>query len=255
MAVDPGPQGGRSAEARASAAAAKYEEAYAELAASLGLASEPDKASKVMLRWLCEQEHYLLVVDGANQSDVARQMLPDARRMRGHVLITTREAIWSWHAAHLVDLDVWPADEAVQFLAKVLNTAVPAAELRELAGVLGCVPLALEQSAAYIDKAALREADLARYVARLTALAPSRRLHGRVTWRAATSRRCWQPSAIASRWCGRWRAASARSTSCGPSPSWTARGASRSAACWTPSSLTWILATRSHACAGCRWCA
>jgi hypothetical protein len=102
-------------------------------------------------------------------------MLPDARSVRGHVLVTTREASWSWQGACRVDLGVWSTEEAVHFLATRLGYARPmtqstAVHLEALAGVLGCVPLALEQSAAYLNmNEVLREAGLAGYVARLRA--------------------------------------------------------------------------------------
>ncbi len=102
---------------------------------------------------LRHRRDWLLVFDNANTPEEIRGYLPGAG---GHVLITSRHAAWGG-IAQKVEVKKWPSGVAVEFLLKRLgktdgpSAQVDAAAAADIARELDCLPLALEQAAAYIE--------------------------------------------------------------------------------------------------------
>ena len=111
---------------------------------------EPDQSVVVaaVLRWLEGHGRWLLVYDNAPDPATVKPYLP--RAGAGHVVLTSRYTAWRGHADPLT-VPVLPDPEAVAFLlARTGQTDADAA--LALARELGCLPLALEQAAAYIEE-------------------------------------------------------------------------------------------------------
>jgi tetratricopeptide (TPR) repeat protein len=88
------------------------------------------------------------------------------------VLVTSRDARWERHAT-LAELELFTADEAVAFLlARTASGDRPTAA--EIAGLLGRLPLALEQAGAYTRETRLLLAAYAERLRRFPALAVAR---------------------------------------------------------------------------------
>jgi tetratricopeptide (TPR) repeat protein len=158
----------------------------AALAEPLGLCdrSQPDpEKTEAVLRWLQnpiyapppaplensdgQDRNYLLILDNADTEEAAQaveELLPD---LAGHVLITSRISNWS-AAVRDEPLETISREAAVQFLLERTDKkrVADARQDPELAGklaedLLGCLPLALEQAAAYI---AVKRMTLAEYI-------------------------------------------------------------------------------------------
>jgi tetratricopeptide (TPR) repeat protein len=135
---------------------------FAGLAAALRLpeASSPDpRASSLAVHaWLKRHSNWLLVFDNASDPGEVATVLPPIGG--GHALITSRNPGWQAMATVLA-VDVLPRGDSVDFLLERTGDADTEAA-RALAEVLGDLPLALEQAAAYVEQSGL---SLARYLA------------------------------------------------------------------------------------------
>ena len=92
---------------------------------------------------------WLLVFDNARRPDEIRPYLP--RGSAGHVIVTSRYSAWGGVAKPL-PVKVWEPEESVRFLLSRTGEADETAA-RDLAKELGQLPPALEQAAAYIERA------------------------------------------------------------------------------------------------------
>jgi tetratricopeptide (TPR) repeat protein len=123
---------------------------YAGLAGELGLAEREAKEQAVVNaavhRWLEQNTGWLLVFDNAGSRAAVEDYVPQGR---GAVIVTSREPVWSGVATPF-GLAVLALEEAVAFLCKRTGDT-DAAAASALAEVLGRLPLALEQAAAYIE--------------------------------------------------------------------------------------------------------
>jgi tetratricopeptide (TPR) repeat protein len=121
----------------------------AALALRLGLPELHDHDAQLAVLWdeLVRRERWLLVYDNAEHPRDLASYRPPAGR--GQVLVTSRSPAWAAMAAPL-QVAVLPRDEAVAFLGA--RTGVDDAAAAELAAVLGDLPLALEQAAAYMEE-------------------------------------------------------------------------------------------------------
>ncbi|MDT7839354.1 tetratricopeptide repeat protein [Streptomyces justiciae] len=116
-------------------------------------AAGPDERAAWALLWLQEHAGWLLVFDNVEDPGVLRPYLGTLHR--GHHLATSRKAT-GWHAvAPSMALGLLPLPEAVDLLSRLAfpgraPTREEWAAATELARVLGCLPLALEQAGAYV---------------------------------------------------------------------------------------------------------
>ena len=121
---------------------------YAELGPALGL---PDRADQRQLvrevrQAVSQRQGLLLVFDNAADPEVIRPYLPLGPRRR--VVVTTRAAVWP--NANVQEVQELSLEAAVQFLQeRTEQTDLEAAGA--IATQLGCLPLALEQAAAYVE--------------------------------------------------------------------------------------------------------
>jgi tetratricopeptide (TPR) repeat protein len=132
---------------------------YAGLAQELDL---PEKGSADQMaaiaavkRWLSENRNWLLILDNVTAPADIEAYLP--REGTGHVVITSRNPNWRGSAGAL-PIQVFKRDESVEFIIKRTKQE-SREEADELADVLGDLPLALEQAAAYMEERAVSMAD------------------------------------------------------------------------------------------------
>jgi tetratricopeptide (TPR) repeat protein len=122
---------------------------YAALASRLGLTpgKDLDEAINKTRVWLDGNGSWLLVFDNARDPKQLRPYLPQGRT--GHVLITSRNPHWrAIGAPHGVE--TWSPEQGAAFLERRTGQNDRAAAA-QLATDLGCLPLAIEQAAAYIE--------------------------------------------------------------------------------------------------------
>src|SRR5205823_637335 len=129
-------------------------------------------------RWLQTHERWLLIFDNAASLDEVTPYLP--RAGSGHILITSRYPAWRPRAA-VIEVDVYQMEEAVEFLCRRLSRTTPEERsgAAAVAAMLGCLPLALEQAAGYMEERKLPlpqqcwETSRCRSVGRAGSCAPS----------------------------------------------------------------------------------
>ena len=122
----------------------------ASLAAELKLVEKGARNQEAVVaaarRWLEGHGRWLLVFDNAEDPTALRDVLP--RGGAGHVIITSRRSDWGTLGS--LAIEPFEREESVRFLeSRGTDGEVPAAS--ELAEVLGDLPLALEQAAAYLE--------------------------------------------------------------------------------------------------------
>ncbi|MEV5314491.1 NB-ARC domain-containing protein [Streptomyces sp. NPDC052610] len=114
------------------------------------------------VQWLAAHEGWLLVLDNVSSPTDVKALL--ARAAGGRFLITTRRAT-GWHGiAEPLSLDVLELAEATELFARVQGGA--AADAEGLCRELGCLPLAVEQAAAYCAEAGITADEYAELLAR-----------------------------------------------------------------------------------------
>jgi hypothetical protein len=127
-------------------------EQFTALGAAVGVPAAPDPAGTV--RAVCAQlrrrQRWLLVFDNAERVEDVRPFLPGGG---GHVLITTRRGGFD-SVAMVLDLDVFDRADAVRLLCR-RTPRLSWDQADTLAEELGDLPLAVEQSAAYLNQTAL----------------------------------------------------------------------------------------------------
>lgn len=107
---------------------------------------EKDSILQAFRDWTSQHCRWLLIYDNAEDLKSLHEYLPIIKS--GHTLITSRHPGWK-QGAKEIEIDVFEPEEAVEFLMKTTGTD-DKANAKELAVRLGCLPLALEQAAAYI---------------------------------------------------------------------------------------------------------
>jgi tetratricopeptide (TPR) repeat protein len=130
---------------------------YAALAAKLELpdAADASQAEQVAATksWLERSARWLLIFDNAPDPEAIAALLPDGQA--GHVLITSRRhANWRSLGAAPLQLDVWERRESVDFLLRSTGSEEGDAA-DQIAALLGDLPLALSQAAAYANEQAI----------------------------------------------------------------------------------------------------
>jgi tetratricopeptide (TPR) repeat protein len=124
--------------------------ALAALAHRLGVEEMADQGEMVarLFDLLRQRDRWLLVYDNAERPDRLTGLLPPGGG--GQVLVTSRWSTWGSQAAPL-RVNVLARDESIAFLRKRTGADDQAA-LDVLAELLGDLPLALEEAAAYLEE-------------------------------------------------------------------------------------------------------
>jgi TIR domain/NB-ARC domain/Tetratricopeptide repeat len=124
--------------------------ALAGLARRLGIPEMPDQSEMVnrLLDLLRGRDRWLLVFDNAQQPQQLEDSLPSGGG--GHVLVTSRWSAWG-RQAFTLGLTVLTRDESIEFL-RQRTEADDLAALDTLAELVGDLPLALEEAAAYLKE-------------------------------------------------------------------------------------------------------
>ncbi|MEU8239065.1 FxSxx-COOH system tetratricopeptide repeat protein [Actinoplanes missouriensis] len=131
----------------------------AALGRRLGLPETADERDAVaaVFAELQGRSRWLLIYDNAEQPASVTPLIPTGGN--GHVLVTSRWPAWRRHA-HAVAVSVWPRAESVAFL-RARTPHTDERLLGELAELVGDLPLAVEEAAAYLEQTG---EDLAAYV-------------------------------------------------------------------------------------------
>ena len=110
-----------------------------------------EKVIPAVKRWFDSNTSWLLIFDNAEKPESIEPLIPKAGG--GHSLITSRNRDWGG-IARAVELPVMTPDEAFAFLIERTGCEGESErekeKIRELAGELGYLPLALEQAGSYI---------------------------------------------------------------------------------------------------------
>jgi hypothetical protein len=167
---------------------------FAALAGRLGLdpATDPDLVRAQVHDELQQVAGWLLVFDNADADGDIHPWLPGAPQpggVPGHVLVTTRRGGFA-SLGPVLDLDVIDLGDAV----RLLRTRVPdldQATGEAIAAELGRLPLALEQAAAYMDRA---QQPAEEYLQLLRSRAAELYARGRVSSRTDTVATLWNVS-------------------------------------------------------------
>ena len=131
----------------------------ADLAFALGFDTNDKNAEKRLNNWLNNHGEWLLIFDNAPDPRMIQTYLPN--NPKGHILFTSRYKNWQGQA-ETIEVDVWEEPETLAYLMANLHRlsittppVTPAGferkELTELHALLGGLPLALAQAAAFIN--------------------------------------------------------------------------------------------------------
>ncbi|MET8853500.1 tetratricopeptide repeat protein [Amycolatopsis sp. NPDC004625] len=136
--------------------------------------TDPEQGARRLLEWLgASSARWLLVLDDVQNPADLRGLWPPAAPA-GRVVVTTRrrDAALRGHGRCLIEVDVFTPGEAEAYLSAALAGQPHLAEgAAELATELGCLPLALAQSAAYmLDRGLCCTDYLARWTSRRRSL-------------------------------------------------------------------------------------
>ncbi|MFF5494483.1 FxSxx-COOH system tetratricopeptide repeat protein [Streptomyces aquilus] len=121
-----------------------------QLAVRAGIApagTSPAAAVELLLGELGAMSRWLLVFDNAEDPDALAPFLPGGP---GHVLITSRNSLWSSYAVP-VDVDTLSRTESVSLL-RAQGAALTDGDADDIAATLGDLPLALTQAAALLTR-------------------------------------------------------------------------------------------------------
>jgi tetratricopeptide (TPR) repeat protein len=116
---------------------------------------DPNATVPSVRRWLENNTSWLLIYDNADEPDVIQDFMPN--ESHGHILLTSRAQVFdNLGATTLIELDKMSSREASSFYKNRTRrpnlTSDESNAVKELSKELDYLPLALEQSAAYITR-------------------------------------------------------------------------------------------------------
>ena len=124
--------------------------------------SKPSETAKQVLSWLQKQTNWLLIIDNLDDISVITGFLP-AIECEGHTLITTRNPNSKGIPAQGLEVDSLDPNDAVEvFIILSELDDIPDScrkKVEEIVKELGYLPLAIEQSAAYIRETSTKPDD------------------------------------------------------------------------------------------------
>lgn len=153
----------------------------------------PKELVSVVLKKLSKQKKWLLVLDNLDEFEVVDAYLPDVAPDK-HTLVTTRNPNCHQIPAEGLEVTVLDVDEATELLltrSDVNPKPQAQAEAIVIVRELGCLPLAIEQAAAYIRETLK---DIFKY---LTSYRRSQKLHHE---RKSKANRSYYEDSIATTW-------------------------------------------------------
>ncbi len=120
------------------------------------------KTVSAVKNYLSQQRDWLLIFDNADDIEMVREYLPRGNKTNGHIILTTRAQALGM-VAHAVQVEEMDTEEGMYLLLKrgsLLKTdqilaqvsAADRAIAESIVEVLGGLPLALDQAAAYIEE-------------------------------------------------------------------------------------------------------
>ncbi|RKN40454.1 FxSxx-COOH system tetratricopeptide repeat protein [Streptomyces hoynatensis] len=132
----------------------------AELAPALGLTTGPEygerlRAVGTALRRGTPYARWLVVLDGADDPEPISDLVPSGP---GHVIITSQNRQWEEHNTVLHPVPTYDRDESVAFVRRRAPRITPA-EADLLSAALGDLPLALDQTAGWLNDSAMSVAE------------------------------------------------------------------------------------------------
>ncbi|HJU01879.1 MAG TPA: FxSxx-COOH system tetratricopeptide repeat protein [Actinomycetes bacterium] len=110
--------------------------------------AEQDEMTAELFDELRRRQRWLLIYDDAQEYEQLRKLLPAGGT--GHVLITSRNRAWG-RVADPLPLDVLRREESVRLLLRRTGRHDEVGAAAALAELLGDLPLALEEAAAYVE--------------------------------------------------------------------------------------------------------
>jgi tetratricopeptide (TPR) repeat protein len=130
---------------------------YIEFAKMLGYKeSKPsiEAALPYVKNWLSEHPGWLLVYDNVNSYNEIKDFLPVNG---GSIILTTRQRNWP-NGFEPINIDVMSEEECIELVQSLIRrriTEIEKKEVKELAKILGYLPLALAQAGAYIRQSSI----------------------------------------------------------------------------------------------------
>lgn len=131
--------------------AASLEQDLIDLGRELGVVSRPDDiehSTVETLAWLRDHRRWLLVVDNADEPALIQGRLP--LPAAGHIIITSRARAWRG-VATAVEIQTLPRETSIDLLLRRSGSA-DGSHADAVAQILGDLPLALVQAAAFIEQ-------------------------------------------------------------------------------------------------------
>lgn len=111
-----------------------------------------EEAVQATKGWLESHNQWLLILDNVDEPELVGRFLPTD--IKGHILLTSRAPLLDMLGINPLNLGVLPIEEAVAFLfertKRERNEVAAVYSASELCQEVGCLPLALEQAAAYM---------------------------------------------------------------------------------------------------------
>ncbi|MBK6014344.1 FxSxx-COOH system tetratricopeptide repeat protein [Streptomyces sp. MBT53] len=146
---------------------AAFRQGLADLAPALGLPTGTDygerlRAVREALRTGDPYPRWLIVLDGADDPDQVQDLVPTGP---GHVLITSCNQEWSAHRSTLVQVPAYDRAESVDFIRRRAPRLTDD-DARRLAEALADLPLALDQTAGWLDESGMPVAEYLELLAR-----------------------------------------------------------------------------------------